>query len=246
MELSRPADLAGPEGVAIPALWVRDPATTPTLGLVWFHEFAGSKFLSAGTAVALVEKGFPTLVPDLRGHGEHPAPFDEKVLDEARAAVRWMRKRYRTVVALGSSLGGLLAGASNADFAIALGPPIVRTPSVEGQYMLKISSHQVRTSSPEVLGPVMAGLIRELPVGEGAPFRIVYAAGEPPDIVKGIEAWASEHHVATTKVTTGQVPESEGPAGLVRYLPHWLNHVGLPQVTLASDLLVESVKRERG
>ena len=246
MELSRPTDLTGPEGVVIPALFARDPAAPTTLGLVWFHEFAGSKFQSAGTAIALAEKGFPTLVPDLRGHGEHPAAFDEKVLEEARAAVDWTRKRYPTVCALGSSLGGLLAGASRADFAIALGPPIVRTPSLEGQYMLRISSHDVRQSSPGILGAVMARLIRELPSGEDAPLRVVYAAEEPPDIVKGIEAWAAEHHVATTKVTTGQVPESEGPPGLVRYLPHWLNHVGLPQVALSSDLLVETLKRYRG
>ena len=245
MELTRPTDLTSPEGDAIPALFARDSAAPATLGLVWFHEFAGSKFLSAGTAIALAEKGFPTLVPDLRGHGEHPAAFDEKVLEEARAAVDWTRKRYATVCALGASLGGLLAGASQADLAVALGPPIVRTPSLEGQYMLRISSHSIRQASPGILGSVMARLIRELPVGKDAPLRIVYAAEEPPDIVTGIEAWASEHHIATTKVTTGQVPESEGPPGLVHYLPRWLNHSGLPQVALSNDLLVEILKRYR-
>ena len=220
-------------------------ATGFLVGLVWFLELAGWMVLSAGMAIALAEKGFPTLVPDLRGHGEHPAAFDEKVLEEARAVIDWTRKRYATVGALGSSLGGLLAGASRADFAIAFGPPIVRTPSPEGQYMLRISSHEVRQASPGILGSVMARLIRELPVGEDAPLRIVYAAEEPPDIVKGIEAWAAEHHVATTKVTTGQIPESEGPPGLVRYLPRWLNHTGLPQVALSSDLLAGTLKRYR-
>lgn len=245
MELSRLTDLTGPDGSSIPALFVREPGASAELGLVWFHEFAGSKFQSAGTAAALAEKGFPTLVPDLRGHGEHPAPFDEKVLEESRAAVGWMRKRYPRVVALGSSLGGLLAGACRADFAVALGPPIVREPSPEGQYMLKISAHDVRQSKPGILGTVMAMLIRELPSGEKNRLLIVYAAGEPPDIVKGIEAWAEAHHVGTTQVTTGQVPDAEGPPGLVRYLPHWLNHTGLPQVALSSDLLVEAVKRHR-
>lgn len=246
MEIERATDLTGPDGRSIPALFVPALGAPSGVGLVWFHEFTGSKLQSAGVAISLAEKGLPTLVPDLRGHGEHPEPFDEKVLEESRAAVRWMRKRFPRVVASGSSLGGLLAGASRADFAVALGPPIVRTPSPEGQYMLKISALEVRESRPGVLGAVMALLIRELPSGEASPLLILYAAGEPPDIVKGIEAWAAEHRVAARKVTTGQVPDSEGPAGLVRYLPHWLNHANLPRVALASDLLVEAVRPHPG
>ena len=245
MEICRPTDLTGPGGETIPALLVEDPRHAASTGLVWFHEFAGSKLQSAGTAVVLAERGFPTLVPDLRGHGEHPAPFDAKVLEEARAAVAWMRKRHPRVGALGLSLGGLLAGASRADFAVLLGPPIVAIPSPEGQYMLKISSHEVRQSQPGVLGPVMAQLIGELPSGDPSPLRILYAAGEPPDIVNGIEAWAGAHRVPVTKVTASQVPDLEGPPGLVRYLPRWLNHTGLAQVALSSELLSAALKDAR-
>ncbi len=241
--LSRPTDLLASDGSLIPALYVRRTDEVSSPGLVWFHGFASSKFKAAGIALALAEKGFPTLIPDLRGHGEHPAPFDEHVAEEARGAVRWMKARNPKVFALGSSLGGLLAVTSSADFAIALSPPMVRQPSAEGQYMLSLTVHEVREARQGILREVLPALTQQCLRADPKNFLVLYGTGEPPDIVRGIEEWAASKSVNCVRIPEGQIPDSEGPPGLVRYVPHWLNHVGFPSVAVSNDRLTEAVRR---
>jgi hypothetical protein len=243
--IHRPDDLRGPDGGSIPAFYVRDERKTSDLGLVWFHGYSGSKVRSVGLALTLAEHGFPILVPDLRGHGEHPAALDEKAVDEAQAAVRWMRTRHKKVVAIGASLGALLAGVSSADFVVALSPPLTVAPSPEGRYMLRLGSLEVRESNPDVLGRLLKTLAERWQAVDPRRLLLVYGKGEPREIVKGIEAWALAKGANAVCVTEGQLPDSEGPPGLVSYLPRWLNHAGLSTVAVSKDLLTGELERQR-
>jgi pimeloyl-ACP methyl ester carboxylesterase len=243
--IQRPEDLRSSDGVSIPAFYVRDERQPSDLGLVWFHGYSGSKVRSVGLALTLAEHGFPTLVPDLRGHGEHPASFDEKTIEEAEVVVRWMRTRYKKVVSIGSSLGGLLAGVSSADFVVALSPPLTVAPSAEGRYLLRLGSFEVREAQPDILGRLLKGLAERWRGVDPQRLLILYGRGEPREIVKGIEEWAMARNANAVCVTDGQLPESEGPPGLVRYLPHWLNHAALSSVAVSKDLLTGALDRQR-
>lgn len=243
--IHRPDDLRAPDRISIPAFYVRDEHKPSELGLVWFHGYSSSKVRAVGLALTLAEHGFPVLVPDLRGHGEHPAALDEQVIDEARAAVQWMRVRHKKVVSIGASLGGLLAGVSSADFVVALSPPLTVAPSPEGRYMLRLGSYEVRESSPEVLGRLLKLLTEKWQEVDPRRLLLVYGEGEPREIVNGIEAWARARGARSVRVTEGQLPESEGPPGLVRYLPQWLNHAGLSDLAVSKDLLAGTLEQLR-
>jgi predicted alpha/beta hydrolase len=243
--VQRPDDLRASDGVSIPAFYVRDEGQRSDLGLVWFHGYSGSKVRSVGLALTLAEHGFPVLVPDLRGHGEHPAALDEKTVDEAEVVVRWMRTRHKKVVSIGSSLGGLLAGVSSADFVIALSPPLTVAPSPEGRYMLHLGSHEVREAQPDVLGRLLKRLTERWRGVDPQRLLIVYGQGEPREIVKGIEEWTGARRANSVCVTEGQLPDSEGPPGLLSYLPRWLNHAGLSSIAVTKDLLTGALQRQR-
>jgi alpha-beta hydrolase superfamily lysophospholipase len=243
--IDRPDDLRSSDGVSIPAFYVRDERKASDLGLVWFHGYSSSKVRAVGLALTLAEQGFPTLVPDLRGHGEHPAALDEKAIDEAQAAVLWMRTRHKKVVSIGASLGGLLAGVSSADFVVALSPPLTVAPSPEGRYMLRLGSQEVREAQPDILGRLLKALNEKWQKVDPRRLLLVYGRGEPREIAKGIEAWALERGAKCVCVTEGQLPDIEGPPGLVNYLPHWLNHAGLAGIAVSKDLLTDALERLR-
>lgn len=243
--VDRPDDLRSSDGGPIPAFYVRDERKPSDLGLVWFHGYSGSKMRAVGLALTLAEHGFPILVPDLRGHGEHPAALDEKAIDEAEAVVGWMRTRHKKVVSIGTSLGALLAGVSSADFVVALSPPLTVAPSPEGRYMLRLGSAEVREAQPDVLGRLLKVLTERWREVDPRRLLLVYGRGEPREIVNGIEGWGLTRGANLVCVTEGQLPDSEGPPGLVNYLPRWLNHAGLSSVAVSKDLLTGELERLR-
>src|SRR3989304_4910892 len=107
----------------------------PRGGAAVVHGYGGCKEQMLGISARLAEGGWATLALDLRGHGEHPAPLDEGVLQDLEAALHWLR-RYERVVAVGHSLGGRLALISRAGLGVAISPPVASRPSEEGRQML--------------------------------------------------------------------------------------------------------------
>ncbi|HEU5008732.1 MAG TPA: alpha/beta fold hydrolase [Jatrophihabitantaceae bacterium] len=109
MPASTRVELTTSDGVVLSALhWdsgIRD------LGCVVAHGFTGSasKPHVRAVCVALRERGFGVLAPDMRGHGRSgglcTAGADERL--DVAAAVDWLRARgYQRVAVLGWSMGG--------------------------------------------------------------------------------------------------------------------------------------------
>src|SRR5512140_1165566 len=120
MEFRRVPDLAGPQGLGIPAfLFV--PAS-PRGGAVVCHGYGGSKEEMLGVAASIAEQGTAALVIDLCGHGENAAPIGPPMLGELEAGLDYVR-RFGKTAAVGHSLGGRLALMSkSADVVVAISP----------------------------------------------------------------------------------------------------------------------------
>lgn len=131
------------EGYNIPAIVLSPPGATSAAVIV--HGYGGCKEEQLGLAFRIAEKGIAACAIDLRGHGEHPLPLNERSLDDLTAAIRHCRS-YGKVAAVGHSLGGRLALLSDADFVIGISPPaLVSTFAAPTRMILKeMRSYRVR------------------------------------------------------------------------------------------------------
>jgi dienelactone hydrolase len=225
-------------GVRGPA-WEISPEAPPVAGAVLFHGYGSCKEAMLGLALALAEAGLACTVPDLPGHGEHPAPFGAEILDEARAAVEHARGRGASgaggvtlpVVAVGQSMGGRLALLCGADAVVAISPALPAQPSPEGIYALRtFATPKVRQAYPGQVVEVLGGL----PVHQASdvPVLVVVGVGDIPSIEKASEDLVASLPAAEiTRVAEGMLLEAEEPpSGFGSYLKHWVNHSGLTAV----------------
>jgi dienelactone hydrolase len=229
-------------GEPVPA-WELLPERAPAAGAVLFHGYGSRKEALLGLALRLAEAGLACLVPDLPGHGEHPRPLGEALLDEARAWVR-LASRYGKVVAAGHSLGGRLALLSGADVVIALSPALPQRPSPEGMYALTtFPTPKVRQERPGQVVEVMQTL--PPPELSGTPVLIALGKGDIPGIVAAARELAASLPAAdlaeVEEGMLGEVPEP--PPGFARYLPHWLNHGELPLAAELASVVLRFLRR---
>ncbi|HEY4719302.1 MAG TPA: alpha/beta fold hydrolase, partial [Candidatus Methylomirabilis sp.] len=181
MEFRRLTDLRSTDGHAVPAYAMLPER--PRGGAAVVHGYGGCKEQMLGIAARLAEEGWAALALDLRGHGEHPAPLDEGVLQDLEAALNWLR-RYARVVAVGHSLGGRLALISSADLVVAISPAVASRPSEEGrQMLLAFGSTTVRSPSPMYI----LELLRKM--GEatqpGRPTLLLHGERDIPTLIEG-------------------------------------------------------------
>lgn len=208
-------------------------------GAVVFHGYGGCKEAMLGLALGLAEVGFACIVPDLPGHGEHPEPFGQTLLEEVRAAVAHARRRG-PVLAAGHSLGGRLALLAGADAVVAISPALPIEPSPEGIYALRtFASPKVRQAYPGQVVDVLNGLPQHSVLG--VPALLVIGDADIPRIVGAVEDLASSLEQANlVRVTEGMLLETgEPPPGFLAYLRYWLNHSGMPTNLSAKREAVE-------
>jgi dienelactone hydrolase len=198
----------------------------PRGGAAVVHGYGGCKEQMLGIAARLAEAGWTSVAIDLRGHGEHPAPLDEAVLNDVEAALQWLR-RYGKVVAVGHSLGGRLALISSADLVIAISPAVAGRPSEEGkQMLLAFGSTTVRSPSPSY---ILELLRRMDAVKEPArPVLLLHGEGDIPTLIEGIRHLAGDLSQGTlAPITTFQHPETPLTPTILPYLHRWFNHLDL-------------------
>lgn len=179
MDVSR-VDIRGP-GAHVPGIAI--VPCRPIGAAVIAHGYGGCKEEQLGLAMRVAESGLAACAIDLRGHGQHPLPLDDHVLEDVEAAVEHFR-RYGKVVAIGHSLGGRLALISSADFAIGLSPPLEPSYCTRTQELLqKLRSYRVR---PDDHRTVFEILRRLPPVQESSGERtmVIYGSRDVPEIVE--------------------------------------------------------------
>ncbi len=184
------------------------------------HGYGGTKEEMLGLALAFAKQGWSTVAIDLRGHGSHPAALDPGLLNDINGAVDHMR-RFGTTVAVGHSLGGRLALASDVDRAIGFSPSIVRGISETGRAMMTtFTSPRVREDHPGYLLEVVA----EMPPipDNGKPRFIAHSEADVPGILTGLK------HLSLANLERVEVPPLYTQAAtdprLLEYLPVWFNH----------------------
>jgi len=224
MRFTRLRDLRSADGHPVPA-YLLEPER-PAGGIALAHGYGGAKEQMLGLAARLAEAGFAACCPDLRGHGEHPAPLGPGLLQDLEAAVGYCR-RYGRVAALGHSLGGRLALMSSADLLIAISPAIPKRPSAEGRAMLvAFGSTAVRTPDPAAILPLLQALG---PVPDSArPKLLLVAEGDVPSLLEGVAEASDALTAAERQVITRQQHRAAPlPETIGAYLPHWFNHTDL-------------------
>ena len=224
MFFDRMRDLRSSDGHSVPA-YLFEP-DRPSGAIALAHGYGGAKEQMLGLAARLAEAGFAACCPDLRGHGEHPAPLGPGLLHDLEAAVGYCR-RYGRVAALGHSLGGRLALMSSAGLLIAVSPAIPKRPSEEGRAMLiNFGSTAVRTADPAAILPLLQALG---PVPDSPrPKLLLVAEGDVASMLEGVaEAAASLTGAERQVITRQQHRAAPLPATIGAYLPHWFNHADL-------------------
>jgi pimeloyl-ACP methyl ester carboxylesterase len=177
----------------IPSLMVTP--TAPHGAAVVVHGFGGSKEEVLGLASRIAAVGLTTCAIDLRGHGESDTTLDEGVLGDVDLVVEVLR-RWGRVAAVGHSLGGRLALASSADFAIGISPALPREYGATTRKMLaELRAHRVREASPGV----NFDLLRSLPEWRpGArPSAVLYASRDVPEIADACRTLAASGAAVT-------------------------------------------------
>ena len=222
MNLVRIRDLNAPDGHTLPAVLLT-PDVPPKGGAVVIHPYGGTKEQMLAVALALGERGFACLLPDLCGHGENHAEIGVGMLDEVHAGVRYAR-RFGAAIAVGISLGGRLALMSSADCMVAISPAVVSEISPQGKWMFE------NFPSPAVREPY-SGYVTELleklgPVPKhDRPCLLLYAERDIPMILDGAAGLKAEFPGAEVRYVTKEIrPDIKHDSGLVRYLPRWFNH----------------------
>ena len=146
------------DGYKIPATLIQ-PAD-PLGAAVIVHGYGGNKEEQMGLGWRVAEAGLVACIIDLRGHGEHSLSLDGAISTDLDAAIRFCRF-FGKVTVIGHSLGGLLALLSNADYRIAISPPLSRTFNKHTQEtLIAHRSYRVRSSDPAYI----FAILKELPV----------------------------------------------------------------------------------
>lgn len=109
--------------------------------------------------------------------------------------------------------------------------------------MLRLGSHEVREAQPDILRQLLGVLTEKWQKIDPQRLLLVYGSGEPREIGKSIEEWASARGAKCVCVKERQLPDIEGPPGLVSYLPQWLNHTNLSSIAVSNDLIAEALRR---
>ncbi len=209
------------DGHRVPAILLEPPAGRG--GAAVSHGYGGSKEEVLGLALAFALQGWSTVAIDLRGHGAHPAVLDPGLMHDLNGAIDYIR-RYGTTLALGHSLGGRLALASDADRAIGFSPSVVRGISASGRAMMTtFTSPRVREDHPGYLLEIVAAL-PPIP-NDGKPRFIVHSERDVPGIMAGLQALSLTNlqKVAVAPLYT----EPARDPNLLNYLPIWFNHTDL-------------------
>jgi acetyl esterase/lipase len=166
------------DGYDVPAIFLSPPGASSAAVIV--HGYGGCKEEQLGLAFRIAERGIAVCAIDLRGHGEHPSPLDEKVMDDVSAATQHCRS-YGKVIAIGHSLGGRLALLSDADFVIGISPPAtVSTFSPQTQMIIKeMRSYRVREKLD------VFEVFKQLPIYEpssNGSVLLIYGGRDVPEI----------------------------------------------------------------
>lgn len=224
MQFLRVVDLRSADNYPVPAyLFLPE---SPRGGAAVVHGYGGYKEQMLGLAARLAEEGWASLALDLRGHGEHPAPLDEGLLQDLEAALNSLR-RYGRVVAVGHSLGGRLALLSSADLVIAISPAVASRPSEEGRQMLfAFGSTTVRSPSPGYILELLRTM--EQVKDPTRPVLLLHGDQDIPTLIEGISSLAGLLPQGTVAaVTSFQHPEVPLSPTILPYLRRWFNHVDL-------------------
>lgn len=224
MQFLRVTDLRTADNHAVPAyLFLPE---NPCGGVAVVHGYGGNKEQMLGISARLAEEGWAGLALDIRGHGEHPAPLDEGLLQDLEAALTWLR-RYGTVVALGHSLGGRLALISSADLVVGISPAVAGRPSEEGrQMLLTFGSTTVRSPGPAYILELLRQM-EEVKKPE-RPVLLLHGDQDILTLIEGIRRVAGSLPQGTVApVTTFQHPETPLIPAILPYLHRWFNHSDL-------------------
>lgn len=224
MQFLRVTDLRTADNHTVPAyLFLPE---NPRGGVAVVHGYGGNKEQMLGIAARLAEEGWASMTIDIRGHGEHPAPLDEGLLQDLEAALTWLR-RYGKVVALGHSLGGRLALISSADLVVAISPSVVSRPSEEGrQMLLAFGTTTVRSPQPDYILQLLRQM--EEVTQPDRPVLLLHGAQDILTLIEGIRRVAGGlPHGTLAPVTTFQHPEIPLPPTILPYLHRWFNHIDL-------------------
>jgi pimeloyl-ACP methyl ester carboxylesterase len=206
------------DGYRVPAILLEPSA--PRGGAAVSHGYGGTKEEMLGLALALARQGWSAVAIDLRGHGAHPAALDPGLLNDLNGAVDHVR-RFGTTAAVGHSLGGRLALASDADRAVGFSPSIVRGISETGRGMMTtFTSPRVREDHPGYLLEIVVAM-PPLP-DDGKPRFIVNSEADVPGILAGL-AHLSLANLERTEVAPLYTQQVTDPR-LLEYLPRWFNH----------------------
>ena len=167
-------------GIHIPAIRITPP--NPLGAVVMVHGYGGCKEEQLGLAWHVAQAGVVVDCIDLRGHGEHPLPFDENALQDIEIAIQHSRE-FGKVVSIGHSLGGRLSLASSADFMIGISPPLEGTHGVRTEELIrKLRGHRVRTDSPRRVFDLLAKLPKWENKDESR-WMIIYGSRDVPEIL---------------------------------------------------------------
>lgn len=223
--------------------WEVSPESGPRGGAAIFHGYGSVKESMLGLALALSGAGLACTVPDVCGHGEHPAPFSRSVLEDVRRTVGHARS-HGPVLAVGHSMGARLAMLAEADAIVAVSPALPVQPSPEGMYALRtFPTPRVRQERP---GQVVE-ILRDLPLRPVRPVPVLVLLGEGdiPSITRAAEDLVSSLEEAElVSVAEGMILEAEEPPpGFVSYLRHWANHGTLPATHAVATEVVRWAQR---
>ncbi len=136
------------------------------------EEMNRSRRLMADVAMALAQRGVPSLCCDLYGTGDSAGDFSaarwEIWLDDSRRAIAWMRGQGAPAITLlGMRLGGLLALdlAAEADRLCLLAPQLDGAQAMRQFLRVRLASDMERRQRGGRAGPSMADLEQDLQAG---------------------------------------------------------------------------------
>jgi len=229
-------------GVDIPAYVVIPEKAERRACALYIHGYASSKEDGLGLAIKLAENGVEVFSIDLRGHGESDADFTEDVVDDVRALVEVLREKCDKVVAIGHSLGGLLAILSNADYAIAISPPLMPKVADEPKFMLKLSSQCLVRESDE---NVLFKILEKFNPPPKRPATVIYGEGESDAVKSFIAKWASAEGSSAVEVKGCRIRLPDVHIDfekLARYLPYFTAHRIVKQLKETQNIIVDRIK----
>ena len=234
MEVSR-IFFEGDDSYRIPAFRID---TSSERAFLVIHGYSSSKSAWLGFGFDVAEKGSDVFVIDLRGHGENEMELDEDVMDDVAVAVEMLKENYSEVLALGHSLGGLLALNSTADFVYAVSPPLSPRILPEPRFMLRLKSCTVREKDPEVLFRILE---KYNPPERKSNAVVFYGSNESEGFKMAIRKWADGRDVEVVELHEMQasMPYVDVDAERLKaYLPNFISHISVS----ASSKIVERIR----